>query len=216
MVRRHVDHRREGDGEDGWAGVFACARMAPQRNHVERRNVQPALQRLTMASKKSTSSIPSKPARLIATHAIPLLAAFGALLLAGGVFLSAPPDAVRTALVVMGASAVILALLRYQLEDDFEVGPGGLKGKLKETVTDTVDNTLSENPPPSERVRGDELLGEENRAAGGDARWRRRVAERVADQLVGECANCGKLIYPDTGQQCPHCGSRGRVKRTGA
>jgi hypothetical protein len=127
------------------------------------------------------------PERFIATHAIPLLAAFGLLLLAVGIFDPAPPEAVRTALVVVGAGAVILALLRYHLEGEVEVGPAGLKANLRDTVADQVESTLAESPPPPPARSDDELLGEEQeRAAGSQAVWRRRVADRVAQQLFGD------------------------------
>ena len=73
---------------------------------------------------------PPQAVVFIARYAILLLAVFGLLLVGLGVGIDVP-DAVRTALVVMGSGAVTVALLRYHLEGPIKLGPQGFEGNLR-------------------------------------------------------------------------------------
>jgi hypothetical protein len=81
----------------------------------------------------------------MARFAMPLLAVFGLALIIIGVAAGGPPDAVRTALVVMGAGATTLALVRYELEGDVKVTASGFEGRLRdpEYVTHVFEGALA-------------------------------------------------------------------------
>src|SRR4051812_30775904 len=91
--------------------------------------------------------------RFIAQQAIPLLLAFGLVLIVLGVWVD-DDSATSTALVVMGAGAVILGLLRYHLRDDFEIGPRGMKGTLRdpEALQRVIRRGIDEAVPPGADV----------------------------------------------------------------